>query len=97
MRTSSVTKAKNGLSALIDQVRAGETILLLDRGYPVARLEPVSGHEDRTGRVARLERTGILRVGAARPPLDLLHRPAPTLTPGTSAVRALIEERTASR
>jgi len=97
MRTSSVTKAKNGLSALIDQVRAGETILLLDRGHPVARLEPVAGHEDRTGRIARLERAGVLRVGTAQPPVDLLRQPAPELSPGASAVQALLEERASSR
>ena len=43
MKTATITQAKNGLSALIDRVRAGESILILDRGTPVARLEPVVG------------------------------------------------------
>ncbi len=42
MQAKTITEAKSGLSALIDQVRAGETILITDRGVPVARLEPVA-------------------------------------------------------
>jgi len=33
-------RAKDGLSALLDRVKAGETILIMDRGVPVAGLEP---------------------------------------------------------
>ena len=97
MRTATITEAKNRLSALIDQVRSGETILILDRGLPVARLEPVAAHPDATGRLRRLERAGIVRVGGASPPLDLLRMPAPTLAPGTSAVQALLQERRSGR
>lgn len=38
MRVVTVTEAKNGLSALIDVVRTGETVLIVDRGRPVDRL-----------------------------------------------------------
>jgi prevent-host-death family protein len=96
METASVTKAKNGLSALIDRVRAGETILLLERGRPVARLEPVTGHEDPAGRIARLERAGVVRAGTAEPPIDLLRRPAPVLPAGVDIVRILLEDRESS-
>lgn len=97
MKTATITEAKNGLSALIDQVRAGETILILDRGVPVARLEPAATHPDPTGRLRRLERAGIVRVGTASPPLDLLRRPAPRLPAGASAVQALLQERRSGR
>ena len=43
MGTTTITEAKNGLSALIDRVQAGESIIILERGRPVARLEPVAG------------------------------------------------------
>jgi prevent-host-death family protein len=97
MRTATITEAKNRLSALIDQVRSGETILILDRGLPVARLEPVTAHPDASGRLLRLERAGIVRVGSASPPLDLLRKPAPALAHGTSAVQALLQERRSGR
>lgn len=97
MKTANITEAKNRLSALIDQVRTGETILILDRGLPVARLEPVAAHTDQAGRIARLERAGIVRVARELPPLDLLAQPAPPLPDGSSVVRTLIEERRSAR
>jgi prevent-host-death family protein len=36
-------EAKNTLSALIDGVKGGSPVLIVDRGRPVARLEPVCG------------------------------------------------------
>lgn len=97
MKTATITEVKNGLSALIDQVRAGESILITDRGLAVARLEPVTTRPDPTGRLRRLERAGIIRIGGAQPPIELLRRPAPRLPAGTSAVRAVIDERRSSR
>lgn len=39
MRSASMSEAKNGLSALLDEVRRGETVLITRRGKPVARIE----------------------------------------------------------
>jgi prevent-host-death family protein len=97
MKTATVTEAKNGLSALIDRVRGGETVVILDRGVPVARLEPMSSFPDPGGRLRRLERAGLIRVGDGPSPLDLLRTPAPSLAPGTSAVEALLDERRTGR
>lgn len=97
MKTTTITAAKNGLSALIDQVQAGESILILERGRPVARLEPVAGHGDATGRLARLERAGVVRIGTGAPPVELLRQPGPELAKGASAVAAVIEERRSGR
>jgi prevent-host-death family protein len=97
MNTATITEAKNRLSALIDRVRGGESILILDRGVPVARLEPVAGYPDPTGRLRRLERAGLIRIGDAPPPLELLRMPAPPLAPGASAVDAILAERRSGR
>jgi prevent-host-death family protein len=93
MKTTSVTNAKNQLSALLDRVRAGESVLILDRGVAVARLEPVGAQDDPDGRLARLERSGVLRRGNAAPPVDLIGQAPPRPAPGPSVVDALIEER----
>jgi prevent-host-death family protein len=97
VKTTTITEARNGLSALIDRVRSGESILILDRGVAVARLEPVVAFPDPTGRLRRLERAGVIRIGAAPPPLDLLRAPAPPLSPGASVVQALLAERRSGR
>ncbi len=97
MKIATITEAKNGLSALLDQVRAGESILIVDRGTPVARLEPVAAHPDQSGRTQRLERAGLLRIGSDAAPLELLRQPAPRLPANMSAVEGLIEERRSAR
>jgi prevent-host-death family protein len=97
MKRASITEAKNGLSALIDRVRAGESVLITDRGIPVARVEPVAAGDDPTGRLERLERAGIIRRGRASPPLDLIREPGPPLPPGVSVLEALLEERRTGR
>lgn len=93
MRTKTITEAKSGLSALIDQVRAGETVLITDRGVPVARLEPVATSNDPTGRVERLTRAGLMRPGTGDLPADFLDGPTTSTPDGFSLVDAVIEER----
>jgi prevent-host-death family protein len=93
MRTTTITQAKNGLSALLDLVRAGESVVITDRGRPVARLEPVTSADDHPGRLLRLERAGIVRIGRSAPPVESLRRPGPRLAKGVSAVDALLQER----
>ncbi|MBF8290576.1 MAG: Antitoxin [Chloroflexi bacterium] len=93
MKMATITQAKNGLSALIDRVKAGESIVISDRGRAVARLEPVLDRADPDGRLARLERSGIVRVGTAAPPVDLIRVPGPSVGPGFSGVQAVLDER----
>jgi prevent-host-death family protein len=95
MKTATITETKNKLSALIDRVKGGQSILILDRGVPVARLEPVAAYADPTGRLSRLQRAGVIKIGAAPPPLELLRTPAPSLAPGGSAVQPVLRERRA--
>ena len=93
METATITQVKNGLSAYIDKVKAGEAILVTDRGVPVAVLEPVTD-VDWDDRMARLERAGLVRRGTGRIPVEILRTPGPKLrVPGDSLVDAVIEER----
>ena len=63
MKRASITEAKNNFSALIDSVKGGSPVLIVDRGRPVARLEPVAGNDDDDGggRLTRLVRDGVVR------------------------------------
>jgi prevent-host-death family protein len=95
VKSVSITEAKNGLSALLDQVRAGETIVITDRGVPVARLEPAAGKgDDEEGRLARLERKGIIRRGKGGISEEILKPPPGG---GASVLDALLEERREGR
>jgi prevent-host-death family protein len=99
MKKASITEAKNRLSALIDGLKGGAPVLIMDRGRPVARLEPVTtGHgADPEGRLARLVREGTVRPGRTPFPKSLLAEQPPRLKGGVSAVEALIEERREGR
>ena len=98
MKKASITEAKNGLSALIDGLKGGSPVLIVDRGRPVARLEPVlSSREPDDGRLSRLIREGIVRPGRAPLPRVLLAEQPPRLKRGASAVRALFEDRREGR
>jgi prevent-host-death family protein len=94
MKRATITEAKNGLSALIDQVKAGESILITDRGVPVARLEPANSaaNDDDEGRLARLERAGLLRRGTGDI-RKILERPLVKTLDGSSVVDIVLEER----
>lgn len=99
MKTATLTETKNHLSALIDQVRHGETILILDRGRAVARLASVLAEESSApeGRVERLERQGLIRRARAPKDPKLFSRPRPQAREGASVVKALVEERRSGR
>ena len=96
MQRATITEAKNGLSALLDRVKAGETILITDRGIPVAQISPTSSANDDEGRLARLERAGIIRrgTGDVRKILDL---PLARTVDGSSVVALLLEDRRSGR
>lgn len=95
-----MSEAKNTLSALLDVVRSGETVVIADRGVPVARLEAVTGTEGGDPRLVRLERGGLVRRGAGDV-RDVVARlgPPPALARGDdhAAVDVLVEERRTGR
>lgn len=99
MKIASITEAKNSLSALIDGLKAGSPVLIVDRGRPVARLEPVTGsaQDDPDGRLSRLLRDGVVRPPRNDPPRALFSDQPPRLSAGTSGVDALIRERREGR
>lgn len=55
MIRANISELRNGLSAYLRTVRRGESVLILDRDVPVARLTPVDG-----AAAVREERTAYL-------------------------------------
>jgi prevent-host-death family protein len=97
MKTATLTETKNRLSALIARVRRGETILILDRGRPVAKLAPVPNDATDAGsRLNALERAGILKRGNQKRDVALAKDP-PSARKGASILRALLESRREDR
>ena len=97
MKKASITDAKNNLSALIDRVKGGSPVLIVDRGRPVARLEPVTSLGSEDDRLARLVRDGVVRPARGVAPKTVFATPPPRAKKGASAVRALLDERREGR
>ena len=93
MKRASISEAKNALSALLDRVRQGATVVIEDRGVPVARLEPIAGGADAEGRVARLARQGLVRPPLGALPAAWVKTAPPRLLPGRNASDVILEER----
>ncbi|HEY7894344.1 MAG TPA: type II toxin-antitoxin system prevent-host-death family antitoxin [Gemmatimonadaceae bacterium] len=94
MKTASISYAKAHLSALLDRVRNGQTVIITDRGKAVARLEPVA-HVDLDAHMRSLVERGLAK--APKRPLTLERYdalpPAPKARPGTSLLDALLADR----
>lgn len=95
MKRTRIAELKNNLSRFLDQVRHGETVLVIDRDQPIAQIVPLQGRPAGRGadqqRLARLERRGLIRRGSGRPPDWLGKRKPPRL--GRSLLRDLLAER----
>ena len=70
MKTAAVAELKAQLSRYLSRVKAGEEVLITERGVPIARIVPAGrtgGHE----RLWRdLERQGLMRLGSGKLPRD---------------------------
>ena len=96
MRTEPITSAKNNLSALLREVRAGRTIVITDRGVPVAELVPPRRPpKGITPKMIEAAQQGKLILPTREPNLRwLIDTPPPKRTPGApSAVEMLIADR----
>ncbi len=99
MKKANITETKNNLSRLLEEVKSGTSILIVDRNRPVARLEPVAAEEHPgDGPVGALVREGL--AAAPRRRFDaaaFLGRKMVRLSAGVSGVQALLREREEGR
>ncbi len=97
MKRVSITELKAKLSQYLDAVKAGEDVIVTERGRPVARIGRVGGERRQEGRLAQLIRTGQVRPprepGSAADP-GALERPE---DPEGRSLEILLEERAAGR
>jgi prevent-host-death family protein len=99
MKQATISYTKNHLSALLEQVKRGETITILDRTKPVARMVPIesSGDADWDRKMDEMEQRGITKQDRAATLECLLREPPPKPKSGFSITDAVIQEREESR
>ena len=96
MKTAAISELKARLSEYLTIVKAGDDILITDRGNPVALLSPISREKKGTKTLANMERQGLIKLGKGKLPKDFWSRSKPE-DPKGLVLKALIEERESGR
>lgn len=91
-----VAKIKAGFSGYLKRVKAGQEVLITERGLPVARLVPLEGEQHQKTLRAQLIRDGLLIPGRGKI-RDSLLEPPPKPTGGKTLLEYLLEEREEGR
>ena len=98
MIKASVSQTKNGLSSLLAEVRRGETVLIMHRGQPIAKITSYNPELTDDQEMAELVRSGLADPPEA--PLDVdrfLATPRPRLADGLSVSELVAKEREEGR
>ena len=103
MIRATISEVKNGLSAYLRRVQSGESVLVMERRTPVARIVPV-GHGaegrqeidavDSDAKLVRLVQAGIVTRHGASSPREVLKQP---VGQGGGLLEAVLEGRTEER
>ena len=72
MYTAAVSEIKASLSEYLGKVKAGEDILITERGRPIARIVPLRRDGQITGQLEHLEKRGLIKIGCGGLSDDLL-------------------------
>jgi len=97
MIKTSVSDLKASASEYLSKVKAGEEILVTDRGKPIAKIIPLQRNElPADVRMAQLELAGLARVGKGALPKDFWSTPRPQ-DKESAALSALLSEREEGR
>lgn len=94
MKSDSSTNIKNNFSAYLDQVKQGQTILILEYGKPIAQIsKPMNLDKNDLG-LSTLERQGLISIPSKTSlnAKNFLNK-RPTLHKSASLADALSEER----
>ena len=70
-----VRELKARLSEYLAQVKAGEEVVVTQRGKAVAKIVPLPSFEALDDRLAEMERQGLVRLGSGRLPDEFLESP----------------------
>ncbi len=97
MKSAAVAELKANLSKYLSQVKAGEQVLVTERGVPVAKLVRVeSGKNKLPAHLQDLEKAGLAIIGSGKIPKNFWRWKRPADLKGR-AVKFLIEERSKER
>jgi prevent-host-death family protein len=93
MKTAAVSELKALLSKYLAKVKAGEEVIVTDRGKPIAKIIPIQRDDTEIpSHLLTLERAGLARIGKNTLPVGFWSMPRPKDTKGL-ALQNLLRER----
>lgn len=97
MKTAQVAELKASLSRYLARVKAGEEVIVTERGRPIARIVPISKpQDDEEVRLRQMEVQGLIRTGSGKLQKGFWDVPRPG-DPDGIVRRNLLEERREGR
>ena len=85
-------EANQQFSKAIKAVRAGEEVILTDRGRPIAVIKPIKEEDAEETALQEMARAGLIRLAIKRGPMPSLRQP-PIKLKGKSLSQTVIEDR----
>jgi prevent-host-death family protein len=92
MKTTTVSKLKASLSEYLRSVKAGEEVLVTERGRPIAKLIPSASSKSMHDNLVEMEKQGFVKLGSGKLPKGFWNLPRPK-DPKGLVVKAVIRER----
>ena len=92
MKTATVSKLKASLSEYLRRVKAGEEVLVTERGRPIAKLSPAVSSQTLPQHLREMERQGLIKLGSGELPKGFWDLPRPK-DPKGFILKAVLEER----
>lgn len=90
MKSVNIAELKNHLSVYLNDVRAGEEILVRDRNQPIARIVPLKRSRDEDEELLALASQGRMRLGEGFVEDSFWEMPAPRVS--VAALRRAVDQ-----
>jgi prevent-host-death family protein len=92
MKTATVSKLKASLSEYLRSVKAGEDVIVTERGRPIAKLTPVADSDMLPDHLVEMEKQGFIKIGSGKLPKGFWDLPRPK-DPKGLILKAALRER----
>ena len=96
MRSTAVSKLKATLSEQLARVKAGEEVIVTERGKPIAKIVPMGQASGQSAHMLELARAGLVRIGTGKLPTKFWKLSRPQDKRGLG-LKSLLDERADGR
>ena len=92
MKTTTVSKLKASLSEYLRSVKAGEEVLITERGRPVGKITPAVSSNLLPDHLVEMEKQGLVKIGSGKLPKGFWNLPRPK-DPKGLVLKTVLRER----